>query len=169
METIERALMKYEETVNKMRIPAAQGLIGGSAYWKDTPFKEIIGINNANGTELAELEIPAGHVFVCSLIQYASNEGRSIAVCTVADAQVLGHASQSERFIFGDENIGIHALKSEDQPIFVVDNSAGAVAIDMLVYAPHTVLNATNDPVTSYFQGHLGGILYDGAVETRGV
>lgn len=163
--------INYEETIHQQRIPSGQGLIAATAYWiqATTALLGIQGTNNANGTEILEIEIPAGHVFVCAILQYSCNEGRQIKVCTVADAQVLGHASQVERYNFGDDNKGLHAIKAEQQPIFIVDNSASTVAIDMLLYAPHTVFNITNDPITSYFEAFFGGLLYRGNVTTRGI
>lgn len=169
-EEIERHNIEYEETVNQVRIPSGQGLIGASAYWEQatTPLLGVIGINNANGTEILEIEIPAGYVFVCSLIQFSCNEARTIKVCTVADAQVLGHGSQVEIFTLGSANQGLHAIKGEAQPVFVVDNSGSAVAIDMLLFAPHTVFNIINDPVTSYFEAFFAGLMYNGAIAIRG-
>lgn len=168
MESIERHNIQYEETIHKQRIPSGQGIINTTSQYKEKTFKEVVGTNNANGTELAEIEIPEGFIFACYYIQYACNEGRSIAVCTVDDAASLGDASQAERFVFGDDNVGLHADHGIEHPLFVVDNSAGTAAIDMLVYAPHTVFNVTNDPATSYFQGHIAGICYKGKIETRG-
>jgi len=169
-ENNERHVIGYEETVNQQRIPSGQGLIGASAYWEDavTALLGVVGDANANGTEILEIEIPAGYVFACSILQYSCNEGRQIGVCTVADAQVLAHGSQIERYVFGDNVVGFHAIKSDGQPIFVVDNSGSATAIDMLVYIPKTVFNVANNPVTAYFQVYIGGIMYKGAVAVRG-
>jgi hypothetical protein len=169
-ESIERQVIKYEENVNQIRIPSAQGLIAASARWVQitTALLGVVGTAGGNGDEILEINIPAGYVFVCSILHYASNEGRSVAVCTVADAQVLGHASQAEVMAFGSDNKGLHALKAEEQPIFVVDNSASAVDIDLLLYAPPTVFNIANNPATSYFQAFMAGILYDGRVAIRG-
>ena len=169
-ENNERINLLYEETIHQQRIPSGQGLIGATPYWvqANTALLGVIGTNNANGTEVLEIEIPAGHVFVCSILHYACNEGRTIKVCTVADAQVLGHASQTEVYTFGSDNKGLHAIKAEEQPIFIVDNSASAVAIDMLLYLPHTVFNVVNDPVTSYVEAFFGGLLYRGNVALKG-
>jgi hypothetical protein len=166
----ERIVLKYEETIHQQRIPSGQGLIGATPYWVQatTALLGIIGTNNANGTEVLEIEIPAGHVFVCSILHFSCNEARTIKVCTVADAQVLGHASEAEIFTLGSSLVGLHAIKAEEQPIFIVDNSASAVAIDMLLYAPHTVFNIVNDPVTSYFEAFFGGLLYRGNVALKG-
>jgi len=169
-ENNERIVLKYEETVNQQRIPSGQGLIGATPYWTQitTPLLGVTGTNNANGTEVLEINIPAGHVFSCSILHYSCNEGRSIGVCTVADTQVLGHASQAEIMAFGSDNKGLHAIKAEEQPIFVVDNSASAVDIDLLLYLPHTVFNIVNDPVTSYIQAFMAGLLYRGNVALKG-
>ena len=169
-ENNERIVLKYEETIHQQRIPSGQGLIGATPYWVQAPpaLLGVIGTNNANGTEVLEINIPAGHVFVCSILHYSCNEGRQIKVCTVADAQVLGHASQAEVYGFGDDNIGLHAIKAEQQPIFIVDNSGSAVDIDMLLYLPHTVFNIINDPVTSYIEAFFGGLLYRGNVALKG-
>lgn len=170
-ESNEIQMIKYEETIHQQRIPSGQGLIGATPYWVQigTPLLGVQGTANPNGTEILEINIPAGHVFVCSNLWYSCNEGRSIGICTVADAQVLGHASQTEIAPFGDDNKGLHALLKEEDPIFMVDNSASAVDIDMLVYAPATVFNIVNDPVTSYFQAFISGLLYRGNVTTRGI
>ncbi len=160
--------VKYEETVNKQRIPSGQGLIGATAYWTQKTAKEVQGTNNSNGTQLLSVDIPAGYVFVCSILQFACNEGRTIAVCTVDDGQSLGHSSQTEYYTLGSDNKGFYCVKGEEQPIFIVDNSGSSDAIDLKVYAPHTVFNTTNDPNTSYFNAFIGGLLYKGAVATRG-
>ena len=167
----ERLNLKYEETIHQQRIPSAQGLIGATPYWiqATTALLGVIGLNAAGGTEILEIEIPAGHVFSCAILHYSCNEGRQIKVCTVDDTQAVGHASQVEVYSYGSDNKGLHAIKAEELPIFVVDNSASAVAIDMLLYAPHTVFNIINDPVTSYFEAFFGGILYRGNVALKGI
>ena len=169
-ESIERQVIKYEENVNQIRIPSAQGLIAGSGRWVQigTPLLGVQGTAGGNGDEILEINIPAGYVFVCSNLWYSSNEGRSIAICTVGDAQVLGHASQVEILPFGSDNKGLHALLKEEDPIFTYDNSASAVARDLLLYAPNNVFNIVNNPVTSWFQAFMAGILYDGRVRIRG-
>ena len=169
-ENNERHNIGYEETVNQQRIPSGQGLIGASAYWAQavTVLLGVVGDANANGTEILEIEIPAGYVFVCSILQYACNEGRQIGVCTVDDTTTLADASRAEKYVFGDNVVGFHAIKSDDQPIFVVDNSGSTVAIDMLIYAPKTVFNIANNPATAYFQAFIGGIMYKGSVAVRG-
>ena len=169
-ENDERHVINYEETVHQQRIVSGQGLIGATPYWaqQGTPLLGIQGDANANGTEILEINIPAGHVFVCSNLWYSSNEGRSIAICTVDDAQVLGHASQAEVLPFGSDNKGFHAALKEQNPIFVVDNSASLVDIDLLLYAPVTVFNIANNPVTSYFQAFMSGLLYRGNVALKG-
>ena len=170
VENNERIVLKYEETINQQRIPSGQGLIGATPYWVQatTPLLGVVGDANVNGTEILEIEIPAGHVFVCSILQYSCNEGRQIKVCTVADAAVLGAASQAEIYSFGSDVVGLHAIKAEEQPIFIVDNSGSAVAIDMLLYAPATVFNIANNPATSYFEAFFGGLLYRGNVALKG-
>ena len=169
-EDIEKIHLNYEETIHQQRIPSGQGLIGATPYWVQatTPLLGVQGTANVNGTEVLEIEIPAGHVFACSIIQYSCNEGRQLKVCTVADAAVLGAASQAEVYSFGSDVVGLHAIKAEEQPIFVVDNSASAVAIDMLLYLPPTVFNIVNDPVTSYVEAFFGGLLYRGNVALKG-
>ncbi len=169
-ENNERAIVIYEETVNQQRIPSGQGLIGATPYWtqQGTPLLGIQGDAGADGTELIEINIPAGHVFVCSNLWYSCNEGRSIAICTVADTQVLGHASQAEVLPFGSDNKGFHGALKEQDPIFVVDNSASDVDIDLLLYAPVTVFNVANNPVTSWFQAFMSGLLYRGNVALKG-
>ena len=166
----ERIVVNYEETVNQQRIPSGQGLIGATPYWvqQGTALLGVQGTANVNGTEILEINIPAGHVFVCSNLWYSCNEGRSIAICTVDDAQVLGHASQAEILPFGDDNKGLHAALKEQDPIFVVDNSASAVDIDLLLYYPPTVFNIVNDPATSYIQAFMAGLLYRGNVALKG-
>ncbi|KKN15262.1 hypothetical protein LCGC14_0987810 [marine sediment metagenome] len=171
VESNERINLKYEETINQQRIPSAQGMIGATPYFtsKVTPLLGVVGIANINGTEILEINIPAGMVFACNLLQYACNEGRQIGVCTVPDAGVLGDGDQAEIYVFGDDNVGLHAIKGEEQPIFIINNSGSTVDIEMLVYAPATVFNITNDPATSYFQAYVAGILYRGNVTTRGI
>ncbi len=170
-ENNEVKIINYEETIHQQRIPSGQGLIGATPYWVQisTPLLGVTGTANINGTEILEINIPAGHVFVCSNLWYSCNEGRHIAVCTVDDAQVLGHGSQTRVITFGSDNKGLHALLKEQNPIFVVDNSGSAVDIDMLVFAPPTVFNIVNDPVTSYFEAVISGLLYRGNVTTRGI
>ena len=170
-ENNERHVINYEETINQQRIPSAQGIIGATAYFtsKVTALLGVVGDANANGTEILEINIPAGMVFACTLLQYACNEGRQIGVCTVPDAGVLGDGDQAEIYNFGDGNVGLHALKGEEQPIFIVDNSGSTVDIDMLVYAPKTIFNVANNPATAYFQAYIAGILYRGNVTTRGI
>ena len=72
-ENNERINLAYEETVNQQRIPSGQGLIGATPYWVQatTPLLGVIGTANVNGTEVLEIEIPAGHVFSCSIIQFS--------------------------------------------------------------------------------------------------
>jgi len=171
-ESNEVKVVNYEETIHQQRIPSGQGLIGATPYWVQisTDLLGIQGTNNANGTEILEINIPAGHVFVCSNIWFSCNEGRHIAVCTVDDAQVLGHASQSVNILtLGSDNKGLHALLKEEDPIFIIDNSGSDVDIDMLVFASHTVFNIVNDPVTSYFEAFISGLMYRGNVTTRGI
>lgn len=170
-ESNERHVVNYEETINQQRIPSGQGIIGATPYFTSivTPLLGVVGIANVNGTEILEINIPAGMVFACTLLQYACNEGRQIGVCTVPDAGVLGDGDQAEVYVFGDDNVGLHVLKADNNPIFVVNNSGSIVDIDMLVYAPATVFNITNDPATSYFQAYLAGLLYRGNVTTRGI
>nr|BDI55217.1 MAG: hypothetical protein [uncultured archaeon] len=170
-ESNEIQMIKYEETIHQQRIPSGQGLIGATPYWVQigTPLEGVVGINNVNGTEILEINIPAGHVFVCSNFWYSCNEGRSVAVCTVDDAQVLGHGSQTQVAPFGSDNKGLHALLKEQDPIFVVDNSLSDVDIDMLVFAPHIVFGVTpNDAATSYFEAFIAGLLYRGNIVQRG-
>ena len=169
-ENNERIVLKYEETIHQQRIPSGQGLIGATPYWVQatTPLLGVIGTANVDGTEVLEIEIPAGHVFVCSIIHYSCNEARTLKVCTVDDAQVLGHGSQVEVFTLGSSLVGLHAIKAEEQPIFIVDNSASAVDIDMLLYLPPTVFNIVNDPVTSYIEAFFAGLLYRGNVTLKG-
>lgn len=161
--------IKYEESVNKLRIPSGQGLIGATGYWEQGQVQEEQGGNASDGTELISIDIPAGYVFVCSILQYSCNEGRMIACCTVNDGESLGHASQSDKYPFGDDQIGFHGIKADNQPIFIIDNSGSSSALDLKVYVPHTAFDTTNDPTTSYFNAFIGGLLYDGDVETRGV
>ncbi len=170
-ENNEVKIINYEETIHQQRIPSGQGLIGATPYWvqTSTPLLGVTGTNDADGTEILEINIPAGHVFVCSNLWYSCNEGRHIAVCTVADAQVLGHGSQARVTTFGSDNKGLHLIAKEEDPIFIIDNSGSDVDIDMLVFAPHTVFNIINDPVTSYFEAFIAGLLYRGNVTTRGI
>ena len=169
-ENNERINLLYEETVNQQRIPSGQGLIGATPYWiqATTPLLGVVGDAAGIGTEILEIEIPAGHVFSCSIIHFSCNEARTIKVCTVADAQILGHASQAEFFTLGSANQGLHAVKGENQPVFVIANSDSLVAIDMLLYAPVTVFNIANNPATSYFEAFFGGLLYRGNVALKG-
>jgi hypothetical protein len=166
----ERLNLLYEETIHQQRIPSGQGLIGATPYWVQatTPLLGVVGTADPNGTEVLEIEIPAGHVFSCSILHYSCNEGRQIKICTVDDAQVLGHGSQVEVYAFGSDVVGFHGIKAENQPIFVIDNSASAVAIDMLLFLPPTVFNIVNDPVTSWVEAFFGGILYRGNVALKG-
>ena len=69
-ESNEIKTVAYEETIHQQRIPSGQGLIGATPYWVQisTDALGVQGTNNANGTEILEINIPAGHVFVCSNI-----------------------------------------------------------------------------------------------------
>ena len=169
-ENNERIVLKYEETVNQQRIPSGQGLIGATPYWvqQGTILLGVQGDADADGTIFIRIVIPAGHVFVCSNLWYSSNEGRSIAVCTVDTTLLLDDASRAEVLPFGSDNKGLHAALKEEDPIFTIDNSGGAVAIDVLVYAPATVFNIANNPVTSWFQAFMAGLLYRGNVALKG-
>jgi hypothetical protein len=168
-ESPERHIINYEENINQIRIPSGQGLIAATAYWIESHFEEVAGINAANGTELLRIVIPAGFVFVCSSIQFACNEGREIAVCTLATTQVLGHASQEEVFQLGSTLAGYYSKDKETEPVFRIDNSASTVPIDMVIYVPHIAFGVTpNDAATSFFWGHIGGLEYNGKVEVRG-
>jgi len=170
-ESNEKIVLNYEETRHQQRIPSGQGMIGATAYFTSavTALLGVVGDANANGTEILEINIPAGMVFVCTLLQYSCNEGRQIGVCTVPDAGSLGDGDQAEIYNFGDGNVGLHAIKGEEQPIFIVDNSGSTVDIDMLIYAPKTIFNVANNPATAYFQAYIAGLLYRGNVTTRGI
>lgn len=158
-ETTLRQVIRYEETENKQRLPSGQGAIGSTAYSTQGQCTETVGTNAANGTELISIDIPAGYTFVCTHIHFSCNEGRAISVATVNDGESLGHASESVKMTFGSPNIGLHAITKEEQGIFKVTATA-TQALDLKVFAEHTVYNATNDPATSYFSAYIFGLLF---------
>lgn len=167
-ENIQRNIVKYEETENKQLIPSGQGIVGCTSYSTQGQCTETAGTNDANGTELISIDIPAGYTFVCTHIHFACNEGRAISVASVNDGEALGHASESVIMTMGSPNIGLHAITKEEQGIFKV-TATSTQALDLKVFAEHTVFNTTNDPATSYFSAFITGLLFETDNLIRGV
>jgi hypothetical protein len=166
-ESIEKHIIQYEEDENKQRHVSGQGAIGSTAYSVQGQCTETVGTDNADGTELISIDIPAGYTFVCTHIHFSCNEGRAISVATVNDGESLGHASEDVLLTFGSPNVGFHAITKEEQGVFKV-TATSTQALDLKVFAEHTVYNETNDPATSYFSAYIFGLLFKSDVAVRG-
>lgn len=165
--SIQKNIVKYEETENKQIIPSGQGMVGSTSYSTQGQCTETVGTDNANGTSLISIDIKEGYTFVCTHIHFSCNEGRAISVASVNDGESLGHASESVIMTMGSPNIGFHAITKEEQGVFKV-TATSSQALDLKVFAEHTVFNETNDPATSYFTAYITGLLFKSDVEVRG-
>lgn len=141
------------ENLNKELIPAIGDIITGASVFKQESAEEVVGDGVANGTAIVTLEIGAGKVFICTLALVSSN----LAAVVKLGTGTL--AAMTDVFWIDATNRGINGFMTEgNTPIFVVDNSGSAVALDLIMFAPKTVWNvATNNDSNHYFNGYIGG------------
>lgn len=131
-------------------------LIDNHKGWsQSTPGVEVVGDAAAIGTSICTLSIPAGKFFVCTHLMVSTN----ISAIILMGTGTL--AAMTNIYIIDLQAAGAFVAISEDMPIFEYDNSAGAAAINLIMYAPQTAKNiASNNDVTHYFDGFIGGIQY---------
>lgn len=105
----------------------------------------VVGTNNANGTEICNYSLAAGKKLAIMNINLNCNAAVVIRIGTGALATIMS-AGEFRVAAAGDIN-----RSSESHPLLVIDNSAGVAALVVRVYMPHTIDGAaTNDAVTKY-------------------
>ena len=146
----------YEVGPNKKLIEAVSGVVGASAYHIDAEGYNVRGDANANGTVIATLTIPAYNYFLCT---------EFLGTCNLAGvlwAGVGALATPPTDYDWIDlPNRGLHGKQAEvSSPLFVVDNSAGATALTLNVYAPQIAVEAlaTNNDLNHYYYAKIGGL-----------
>lgn len=107
--------------------------------------ENVVGTNNANGTGIASYSLAAGKKLAIMNINLNCNAAIVIRIGTGALGAMTDYA-EYRIAAAGDIN-----RSSENHPLVVIDNSAGAVALTVRVYMPHTIDGAaTNDAVAKY-------------------
>lgn len=141
------------ENLNKQLVPAIMDVIGGASVFDQSAAEEIVGDANANGTSILTLSVGIGKVFICTIALASCNEGALVKIGTGALGAITDY------YWIDCSNKGNNgAIAEGTTPLFVVDNSAGVAAIDVRMHVPQTAYGvATNNAVTKYFNGFLGG------------
>lgn len=133
---------------------AVTDLISAAYYWTDATAEEVVGTNNANGTTVLSLSVPATTTFICTIVT---------ASCNLAAFLKIGYGTiagpPTDVCNFDVTPRGTCGYMTEKLPVFVYDNTTDA-AVTLLIFAPHTAWNvADNDAITKYFNAFIGGLL----------
>lgn len=107
--------------------------------------ENVVGTNNANGTGIASYSLAAGKKLAILNVNFNCNAAVVIRIGTGALGAMTDYG-EWRLAAAGDIN-----RSSESHPLLVIDNSAGAVALTVRVYLPHSADGAaTNDAVAKY-------------------
>jgi hypothetical protein len=111
--------------------------------------ENVIGTNNANGTDIATYNLAAGRKLAIMNVNLNCNAAVVIRIGSgpLATVTALGEYRLAAA---GDIN-----RSSESHPLLVVDNSTGSAVLAVRVYMPHTIDGAANNDAVTKYAGAL--------------
>lgn len=146
-------IFRMTRDINGKEEDAVDDIVSKGARWTEGDEQEVVGDGNANGTEVCNLTIAAGKVFMCMSIMGSTN----ISAILILGTGTLG--STTDYYCIDLQNVGGVVIVTEETPIFIVDNSAGTSALTLRMYAPQTAMGVTtNNDANHYFNGSMGGV-----------
>ena len=152
VENIKQVIEMSEDVNGKIRF-APKGILGKVAYWSEAEGDEVAGDAAANGTTVVSLSVAATSRFICTSLMASVNIA---AVLNIASGTLGTHV---DIYHVDLQNAGSLVMVTEETPIFVYNNSTAA-AVTLLMIAPQTAKGlATNNAVTKFFHGFLGGLV----------
>lgn len=149
-------IQKLGKDFNGEVIEVVESIIDVAKLYTDGEGYEVAGDGAAVGTSICTLSIPDEAVFICTKAKFSTNVGALAYIGTGA------LADPPTKYYFLDCQAAGEIIEFADDtgPLFVINNIGGTGALTLRMYAPQTAKGvATNNDITHYFDGYMGGIL----------